>query len=210
MWMTGVKKVGEDYLGFIIAAISPAIVVPQMIELRDKGFGKRRDIPTLILAGASLDDVVAITVFGIFSGIALGESGLAARLLDIPVAIGLGLVLGLLAGALIIRVSRSFGILPARVAILVMIAGILMVEFEKLHLIPMAGLLGVMAMGFIILERDKPLSRELAVIFAGLWVAAEIILFVSIGAAIDLTAGELTSGAQGQLELLYLLLSLFP
>ena len=85
-------------LGFILAAVSPAIIVPQMIELTEAGYGLARHVPTLVLASASFDDVFAITLFGVFAGLAMGGASVASRLLTIPVSIGIGLAAGMLVG----------------------------------------------------------------------------------------------------------------
>ena len=175
-------------LAFILAAVSPAIVVPQMMEFRDGGYGQKRHVPTLVLAGVSFDDVVAITMFGVFAGLATGEAAIATRLLHIPLSIGLGLVAGLTIGWLLVNLFQKVEMGGMRMALVFMVAAILLTEVEVRELAPMASLLAVMAIGFVILERDKSIATELSGVFAYIWIAAEVILFAALGAAVDIQA----------------------
>jgi NhaP-type Na+/H+ or K+/H+ antiporter len=178
-------------LGFIVAAVSPAVVVPQMLELKELGWGKKREIPTLVLAGASLDDVFAITLFGVFLGLAGGsEINIPYLLFSVPVGIMLGALIGTGIGFGLIRYFKKVHIRDTKKVILFMIIAIVFYEFTELQkikdIIPIAGLLGIMTIGFILLEYYSKLATRLAVKFGKVWVLAEILLFVYIGTAIDI------------------------
>lgn len=174
-------------LGFVLAAVSPAVVVPQMLGLKESGHGEEKEVPTLILAGSSLDDVFAITLFGALlnmTRIGREQVSLARELLHIPVSIAVGIAAGLLIGWLLVRYFRLHPMRHTRKAVIIMVAAILLFHVGELDLIPMAGLLGIMAIGFMILECDTALAKAMAAKFNTVWVIAEIVLFVLIGAEV--------------------------
>ena len=183
----GFSFVVSGVLAFIIAASSPAVIVPEMLRLKDKGYGKKKEIPTLILAGASVDDVIAITLFGAFLGMAGGENiNIGLSLLGIPVGIVIGVLVGGGLGFLLIRFFEKVHIRDTKKTLLFLIIAIFLYSFEKMELIPIASLLGIMVMGFVILEKNENVAKRLAAKFNKVWVLAEIILFVLIGTAVDL------------------------
>ncbi len=187
-------------LGFIIAAVSPAVVVPQMLELKEGGFGKKKEIPTLVLAGASLDDVFAITIFGVFAGLAAGGSvDLGYLLIGVPVGIVLGAIIGAGIGFTLVWFFKRYHLRDTKKVIIFTIAAVLFYDIcerpEIRATLPIAALLGIMAMGFVILERYDVLAKRLALKFQKVWVLAEILLFVYIGAEVRL--GELTGSLVG-------------
>lgn len=174
-------------LGFIIAAVSPAVVVPAMLNLKEKNIGKEKEIPTLILAGASIDDIFAITLFSSFLSLALGKNvNIYTELLKIPMSIISGIVLGGVFGLLLVKFFKSYHIRDTRKVIIFLMISISFHEIETLNLFPMASLLGIMTMGFIILEKYPVLAKRLSLKFNKLWVFAEIVLFVLIGAAVNI------------------------
>jgi len=178
-------------LGFILAAVSPAVVVPSMLDLKDGGWGKDKEVPTLVLAGASVDDVFAITIFGVFVGLATGESlNLTRVLVSVPLGIGVGLALGVGIGLGLVWFFKRYHIRDTKKVIIFMTIAVLFYEFTEFdavkHLIPIAGLLGIMAIAFVILERYDVLAHRLAAKFGKVWVLAEILLFVYIGTQVDL------------------------
>ena len=180
-------------LGFIIAAVSPAVVVPTMLELKAVGFGEKKEVPTLVLAGASLDDVFAITIFSVFAGLASGSAVSWGHLLfGVPAGILLGAVLGAGLGFVLVWCFRRYRMRDTHKVIVFMIIAVVCYELAdhpavKAQL-PVAALLGIMAMGFVILEKYDVLAHRLAAKFAKIWVLAEILLFVYIGAAVQLRA----------------------
>ncbi|HLR21108.1 MAG TPA: cation:proton antiporter [Tissierellaceae bacterium] len=186
-------------LGFIIAAVSPAVVVPSMINLIDKGLGQEKGVPTLILAGASVDDVVAITIFTAFLGLYQGEGvNLYKQLLNIPISIILGIGLGLLIGLILIRLFKIYKIEDTKQFLILLGLSILLREIENYlePIISIASLLGVMTIGFIIEELNEEIGISLARKLNNIWTFAEILLFVLIGAEVNISVA-LNSGKIG-------------
>ena len=186
MYFLKLSFVEAGTLGFIIAAVSPAVVVPSMLNFKEKGLGKEKEIPTLILAGASIDDVFAITIFGVFLNLAMGKSqNIVMTLLNIPFSIILGIVVGGLLGYLLVKFFKKYrGIRDTKKVLIFMTIAILFHELEQF--IPIASLIGIMTMGFVILEKYDILAHRLARKFNKVWVLAEIILFVLIGSAVNI------------------------
>jgi NhaP-type Na+/H+ or K+/H+ antiporter len=180
--------VSSGMLGFIIAAVSPAVVVPQMLDIKAKGYGKEREVPTLILAGASIDDVFAITLFGVFLAAGTGKAvNIASQFIKVPLGIVLGVGLGLLAGYLLVKFFDRFQMRDTKKMLVFLVMAILLHELEYFNdIIPVATLLGVMAMGFVLLELDSRRANNLASKFNKLWIFAEILLFVLIGAQVNI------------------------
>lgn len=175
---------------FIIAAVSPAVVVPEMLRLKEGGFGKKKEIPTLILAGASIDDVFAITLFGVFLGIETGQNqNFIKAAINVPLSIVLGIIIGCLFGLFLVKFFKKYRIRDTKKVIIFMIIAIIFHEVSNLkevsQFVPIASLVGIMAIGFVLLEKYNILANRLAVRFGKIWVLAEIILFVLIGAQVD-------------------------
>ena len=188
-YLLGLSYIEGGMLGFIIAAVSPAVVVPQMLNLKEKGYGKKREIPTLILAGSSLDDVFAITIFSVFVGLATGSAvNIPYLLFSVPAGIVLGALMGAAIGFILIWFFKKQHIRDTKKVIIFMIVALLFYELTELNeiknAIPIAGLLGIMAIGFILLEKYDVLANRLALKFNKVWVLAEILLFVYIGTAV--------------------------
>jgi NhaP-type Na+/H+ or K+/H+ antiporter len=175
-------------LGFIIAAVSPAVVVPQMLDIKTKGYGKEREVPTLILAGASIDDVFAITIFGIFLAAGTGKAiNIATQFIMVPLGIIAGILIGLLAGYLLVKFFAKFAMRDTKKMLLFLVVAILLHALDNFkNIFPIAVLLGVMAMGFMLLELDSKRAHNLAKKFNKLWLFAEILLFVLIGAQVNI------------------------
>lgn len=174
-------------LGFIIAAVSPAVVVPEMLNLKEKNLGKEREIPTLILAGASIDDIFAITLFSSFLSFSLGKNvNIYKEFLKIPLSIVIGIILGGVIGIVLVKFFKKYHIRDTRKAIIFLMIGITFHQLETLNIFPIASLLGIMTMGFIILEKYPVLAKRLSIKFNKIWIFSEIILFVLIGAAVNI------------------------
>jgi NhaP-type Na+/H+ or K+/H+ antiporter len=176
-------------LGFIIAAVSPAVVVPAMLELKEERRGEDKNIPTLVLAGASLDDIVAITIFTSFLGLYGGmDINLAGQLLQIPISIFTGIGVGYLVGLAFVRIFETHHIRDTKKVLMILGAAILLMGFEDLirDTIPFSGFLGVMTIGFVILLKRGIVAKRLSVKFNKIWILAEILLFVLVGAQVDL------------------------
>jgi len=175
-------------LGTIIGSVSPAVVVPLMIHFMEKGKGARKGIPTFILAGSALDNVFAIVVFTQLLSIFQDHRGsLLWSLESVPLAIFSGIILGLVAGYLVYLVLRRYEIAQPRPALLVLGVAILLTWIGDLasHFIIIASLLGILAMGLIILEKDEGLGHLISQKLKGIWVMAEMLLFVLVGAQVN-------------------------
>ncbi len=176
-------------LGFIIAAVSPAVVVPAMLQLKDEKRGEDKNIPTLILAGASLDDIVAITIFTSFLGLYGGQDiNLAGQLLQIPLSIITGIGIGSIVGLVFVRIFETHHIRDTKKVLMILGAAILLMGFEELvsGRMPFSGFLGVMTIGFVILLKRGIVAKRLSVKFNKIWILAEILLFVLVGAQVDI------------------------
>ncbi|WFA07807.1 cation:proton antiporter [Tissierella sp. Yu-01] len=176
-------------LGFIIAAVSPAVIVPSMLKLMDDNIGTEKGIPTLILAGASIDDVFAITIFSAFLGLYSGSNiNVGVQLLNIPVSIFLGIMAGIIIGLILIKVFKNYHIRDTNKLLLILGFSILLNQLEgalrtKLQV---ASLLGVMTIGFVIIEKLPQVGKRLSNKFNKVWILAEILLFVLVGAQVDI------------------------
>jgi NhaP-type Na+/H+ or K+/H+ antiporter len=200
----GFSFIQGGMLGFIIAAVSPAVVVPQMISFMEKGLGTNKGIPTLILAGASIDDVFAITIFSTFLGLYSGsEVNIGIKLLGIPISILLGIGLGAIIGFILIKVFEKYHIRDTKKVLLILGAAILLTSLETLlkSKVDIAALLGVMTIGFIILEKLPTVGKRLSIKLNKIWVFAEILLFVLVGAQVDVVVA-LNAGILGILVIL--------
>lgn len=176
-------------LAFIIAAVSPAVVVPQMLDLMDKNRGSNKGIPTLILTGASIDDVIAITIFSTFLGLYGGKQvHITKKILSIPLSIASGIILGVLIGLLLLYLFKKYHIRDTKKVLLILSAAIIMTSLEDFleGIIPIASLLGVMVIAYILQEQYNLLANRLAAKFNKIWVFAEIMLFVLVGAEVNI------------------------
>jgi len=188
-YLLGISRVEAGMLGFIIAAVSPAVIVPSMLSFIAREKGEKKGMPTLILAGASVDDVVAITIFSSFVGMYGGQRiSIAAQLLNIPIAIALGIGIGAGLSLLLLYAFKWFKIDDTKKLLMILASGIVITTLEDFlqGTVPMAALLGVMAIGFIILEKRETLARKLSHEFNKIWILAEMVLFVLVGAQVNI------------------------
>jgi NhaP-type Na+/H+ or K+/H+ antiporter len=190
MFLLDFTFIQSGMLAFVLAAVSPAVIVPQMLELKELGFGKNKEVPTLILAGSSIDDVFAITFFGAFVSMNTpgSEKSLISQLLGIPISIFTGVLIGGILGYILVLLFRHFDIRDTKKIMVFMILAIGFHHFEELEIIPVASLLGIMTIGFVILELYPKVARDLAMRFNKIWVLAEVLLFTMIGAVVKLSA----------------------
>lgn len=176
-------------LGFIIAAVSPAVVVPSMLKLIENHVGETKGIPTLILAGASIDDVFAITIFSAFLGLYSGTHiNIGIKLLSIPISILLGVVAGIIIGLILIKIFDNYHIRDTKKLLLILGFAILLTEIESLLelKIQIASLLGVMTIGFIIMDKLPDVGERLSTKLNKVWVFAELLLFILVGAQVNI------------------------
>lgn len=186
--LLGVSILDAAIMGAVVGAVSPAVVVPKMLNLMENGYGTDKSIPQLILAGASVDDVFVIVMFTSFTGLAMGENISVSSFLEIPVSIVLGLVGGIAVGLLILELFKKFHMRDSnKVIVMLSIAFMLVATEDTLAgMLPFSGLLAVMSMGIIVQKNNQNLAERISSKFSKLWVAAELILFVLVGAAVDI------------------------
>jgi len=172
--------------GFMLSAVSPAVIVPSMLHLNDQGFGRKNEVPTIILAGASADDVFAITIFTVFLRMATtGDVTFDQILISLPLSLLIGIVPGIAVGFLLVWFFRRrlTNIRATEKALVLLMIAVLLVQIgDWVH---SAALLGVMTIGFILLEYEELVAHELAVKLSKVWILAEIVLFVLIGISVD-------------------------
>lgn len=185
----GFSFVQGGILGFILAAVSPAVVVPSMMGLMEEGLGRDKGIPTMILSGASMDDVFAITIFTSF--LALYENqgaNIFKELINIPLSIFLGVGLGLIFAYLILKLFNRVKLSKVYKLLIVLAVSILFNGLETLleDYVALASLLGIMAMGYLISNKDKDLAYDLSQGLNSIWSFAEILLFTLIGALVNI------------------------
>lgn len=175
-------------MGTVVAAVSPAVIVPRMIYLMESGYGKEKSIPQLIMAGASVDDIFVIILFTSFMGIYEGGVFTASTLLKVPVSIAIGLLIGVATGFLLVKIFKRIHMRDTiKVLIILSVSFIFMtLETELKPYLPMSGLLAVMALGGSILKYYEMLADRIMGKFSKIWVGAEIMLFVLVGAAVDI------------------------
>lgn len=182
--LLGVSRLDAAILGSVLAAVSPAVIVPRMIRLIDEGRGTDKAIPQMILAGSSVDDVFVIVLFTVFTGMASGEAVSASQFLHIPVSIVLGAALGAVIGWGMAQLFRHVHIRDTGKVLIYLSLSFLLVAAEDAGA-PFSGLIGVMAAGIMLQRSRRPVAARLAAKFNKLWVFAEILLFVLVGATVD-------------------------
>ena len=190
----GINRIEAAVMGAVLAAVSPAVVVPRMVKLMETGYGTKKSIPQMILAGASCDDIFVIVLFSTFSGMAQGGS---ARLMDfanIPVSIVSGILLGAVAGWLLslffeTAYAKAHYVRNSMKVIIVLGVSFLLMSVETWvkPYISVSGMLAVVSMACVLKLRSiKSVSARLSEKFGKLWLAAEVLLFVLVGAAVDI------------------------
>lgn len=175
-------------LGAVIGAVSPAVIVPKMLKLSEEGYGTDKGIPQLLLAGASVDDVFVIVMFSTFTGLEKNGTFSAFSLATIPVSVMLGVAAGLGIGCLLGKLFERIHIRDTEKLLLFLCAAFFLVAFEDTfgEKVPFSALIAVMSIG-IAVQKIQPMAAErLSARFNKLWVAAEIFLFVLVGACVNL------------------------
>lgn len=199
--LLGLSLMESAILGSVMAAVSPAVVVPLMIRFMEQGKGAEKGIPTMVLAASSLDDVFVIVVYSVLIGIYTGATvNIAWQLAGIPISILLGIVVGLVIGVVLFKVFRRFDPRATKRVLVMLGLSVLLVRTEHMmqSWVPFAALLAVMAMGFIILEKDEHMAHEISAKLGKIWVFAEIILFTMVGAQVNIEVA-LEAGLVGAL-----------
>ncbi len=199
--LLGLSIMESAILGAVLSAVSPAVVVPLMIRFIEERRGAEKGIPTLILAASSIDDVFVIVIYSVLIGMYTGQqAGLAWKLSAIPISIITGIVVGLAAGYLLYRMFRRFDPRATKRVLIILGVSIMLVRVEHIleGIVPFAALLAVMAIGFIILEKQEHFAHEISAKLGKIWVFAEIILFTMVGAQVNIHVAW-KAGAAGAL-----------
>ena len=186
--LMGLTVLEAAIMGAVLAAVSPAVVVPRMVKLMDEGYGVNEGIPQLILAGASVDDVYVIVLFSTFVGMMQGEGASILKFVNIPISIFLGIAIGLLIGVLLAYFFKKMHIRDtSKVLIILSISFLLVVMEDKLSTpITFSALIAIMFIGIGLQKKRKTVAKRISVKYGKLWVAAEVFLFVLVGATVNI------------------------
>lgn len=184
--LLGMNVVDSLILGSVIAAVSPAVVVPKMVKLMEEKAGTDKSIPQLILAGASVDDVFVIALFTSFLSLASEASFSWQYLINVPISIVTGILGGILAGVLLTQLFKRIEINRMMRVLWVFGISLCMVTLEDLIPLPFASLIGVMCMGMVLKNQTKDISVSLSKDYSQIWIVGEIFLFVLVGASINI------------------------
>ena len=199
----GISLLEAAIMGAVVAAVSPAVVVPKMIKLIDEGYGTKKSIPQLILAGASVDDVYVIVLFSTCTGLAKGDRDSAMSFINIPVSVVLGIALGIASGWLLAVYFKKVHVRDTIKVIIVLSISFILVSAENALSTPItfSALIAVMFMGIALSRYRNETAVRLSGKFNRLWVGAEVVLFVLVGASVDI--GYALSAGAGAVILIF-------
>ena len=184
--LLGVSTLDAAIMGAVVGAVSPAVIAPRMLKLMEEGYGTAKGIPQMVLAGASVDDVFVIVLFTSFTGMAQGGTFSPAALAGVPVSIVLGAAFGLLIGFVLARFFAKFHMRDSIKVVILLGLAFLLVALEDVIPVPFSGLLAVLGAGLGLRRWRLVVAQRLTAKFGKLWVGAEIMLFVLVGAEVDL------------------------
>ena len=187
--LVGVSRLDAAIMGAVVGAVSPAVIVPKMIRVMEEGYGTEKSIPQLILAGASVDDVFVIVMFTAFTSLAQGDEVSVMSFVNIPVSIVLGIGIGLAIGIVLAVFFRKVHVRDTIKVLIYLSISFILVTIEDRISIPItfSALIAIMFIG-VGLQRQRPeVAARLSVKFNKLWVGAEVMLFVLVGAIVDLS-----------------------
>ena len=186
--LLGVSYMEAAVMGAVLAAVSPAVVVPRMVKLMEEGYGTDKGIPQVILAGASVDDVYVIVLFTTFTGIMQGKGISVMSFINIPVSIILGILIGLIIGYLFARYFEKMHIRDTvKVALILSVSFLLVTAEDALNTpITFSALIAIMFIGVALSRYRKEVSLRISQKYNKLWVVAEVFLFVLVGATVNI------------------------
>ncbi len=186
--LLGLTMLESAILGTVLAAVSPAVVVPRMVRLMDEGYGVKEGIPQLVLAGASVDDVYVIVLFSTFTGMMQGEGISVLRFVNIPVSIVFGIAIGLLAGFLLAAFFKKARIRDTSKVLIVLSVSFLLAAIEDSLKTPItfSALIAILFIGIDLQRKSGQTAQRLSEKYGKLWVAAEVFLFVLVGATLNI------------------------
>jgi len=184
----GITVLEAAIMGAVVGAVSPAVIVPKMLVLMDQGYGVEKSIPQLLLAGASVDDIFVIVMFTAFTGLAQGNGITPASFARIPVSIITGIILGVLVGIVLALFFEKIHIRDSGKVVILLSLSFLMITLEHAveTYVPFSELLAVMSIGISLQKKRQAVAERLSAKYSKLWVAAEILLFVLVGATVNI------------------------
>ena len=176
-------------MGAVVAAVSPAVIVPKMLHLLSDGYGHDKKIPQLILAGASVDNVFILIIFASLLQFQQGSSLSVMTFLNIPIAVFLGISLGIVTGIVLVYIFKKLHARDTLKVLIIFSVGFLIIALEHAltGIIPISGILAVITLAVTILKLHEHLAKRLVLKFEKIWVIAEIMLFVLVGAIVDIS-----------------------
>lgn len=186
--LMGLSMLEAAIMGAVLAAVSPAVVVPRMVRLMDEGYGTKQGIPQLILAGASVDDVYVIVLFSTFVGMMQGEGASVISFINIPVSIVLGIIVGVIVGTVLSLYFEKIHVRDTSKVLIILCISLLLVVAEDALTTPItfAALISVMFIGISLRKRREEVAKRVSVKYGKLWVGAEVFLFVLVGATVNI------------------------
>ena len=184
----GISRVEAAIMGAVLAAVSPAVIVPRMLRCIEEGYGSRASIPQLILAGASVDDIFVVVLFTAFTGLATGKNVELGSFGQIPISIFVGMIIGIVMGLLMTWFFKRYHMRDSIKILIILSISFLLIALENwlMGIISMSGLLAIMTLGITLNRKYEALTLRLSAKYNKLWIAAEVILFVLVGATVDL------------------------
>ncbi len=204
----GITILEAAIMGSVVAAVSPAVVVPKMINLMEKKYGTEQGVPQMIMASASVDDIFVIVLFTSFLGLAQGEAFSYTRFLEVPIAVVSGVAVGLIVGYLLSVMFKKIEIRDSIKVLIILSVSFLLLKLETLiaGFMPFSALLAIMSSGISIKKRTGDIAINLSSKFTELWSGAEILLFSLVGAAVNI---NYAMGAGGKAILLIFIVVAF-
>ncbi len=176
-------------MGAVVVAVSPAVIVPKMLHLLSKGYGQDKKIPQLILAGASVDNVFILIIFASILQFQQGSNLSVMTFLNIPIAVSLGIFIGIVVGIVLVYIFKKLHIRDTLKVLIIFSVGFLIIVLQQTltGIIPISGILAVITLAVTILKLHEHLAKRLVLKFEKIWVIAEIMLFVLVGAIVDIS-----------------------
>ena len=185
----GISLMESFLMGTVLGAVSPAIIVPRMIKLMEEGYGTDKQIPQTILVGASADDIYVIVLFTAGMSILAGGNVNPFTFAQIPISVILGIIVGIVCGIVMSKIFKKFHMRDSVKVIVILSISFLLIEFENSlkGIVPVSGLLAIMSLGLTIYKCYEPLAKRLSQKYSKLWIFSEVVLFVLVGAEVDIS-----------------------
>ncbi len=187
--LLGISVLDAAIMGAVIGAVSPAVIVPKMLMLMETGYGRKNKIPQLIMAGASVDDVFVIVLFTAFTGLAQGNKITSGSFVQIPISILTGIIIGIAIGMILAWFFQKVHMRDSIKVIVLLCISFLMITLQNgiEAFLPFSGLLAIMSIGIALQKKRQIVAQRLSAKYSKLWIAAEVMLFVLVGATVDIS-----------------------